>query len=193
MVFDKTIFFKDFICHPIYVRTYFLHFPRQDMAVQVIQQLKEKNMNKENSRSNEPSAIQIKNFELSKIPLSVFRKAETQAHEFHAKHHKAYQPISYGIFSTYITKWEKYGEHSFLFQIALPLFDLFEDNFWKEGNREVFLNLFSGGTRSTGKWMRKFLALYKQSTSIQQLLLEEMFRDIFDVSLNFIVSNNFNH
>lgn len=150
-------------------------------------------MNKENSRSNEPSAIQIKNLELSKIPLTVFRKAETQANEFHEKHHKAYQTISYKIFSMYINKWENYGEHSFLFEVALPLFNLSEDDFWKGSSREIYLNLFSGGVRSNGKWMKKFLTLYKQSTSIQQLLLEEMFRDIFDVSLYFIVSNNFNH
>lgn len=145
-------------------------------------------MNKENIKSQTTATI-IENLKLSKISMSEFREAETRAIEIHKKHHKAYQPISYDIFCTYINKWERVGEHSFLFEIALPLFNLFEKDFWEGSNRYVFLNLFSGKVRSNGKWMKQFLTVYQKSNHIQQLLLSEIFNDVFDVSLDYIASN----
>lgn len=147
---------------------------------------------KKNPQDQSP-ATKIAKMNLSKISMSEFRKAELLAIEFHEKNHKAYQPISYVIFSAYTNKWERCGELSFLYEVALPLFNLFENNFWGRTSRDVYLNLFSGGVRPNGKWMKKFLKLYKKSTPIQQLLLSEIFNDTFDVSLDYIISINFTY
>lgn len=148
-------------------------------------------MNKKNMYNNEPSSTKISNLKLSKIPMSTFRNAESQAIKIHDRNCNSNYPISYKVFCSYINKWEQYGEHSYLFEIALPLFSLSEDEFWKGSNNDVYLNLFSDQTRSNGKWMKKLFTLYKKSTSNQQILLSAIFRDVFDVSLDFIVSENF--
>lgn len=147
-------------------------------------------MKKENLQ-NQSIAIKIEKLKLSKIPMVNFRQAELQAIEIHVKHHKSYQPISYKTFCAYINDWEKFGENSFLFEIALPLFHLFEKDFWEDTYRDVYLNLFTRGIRANGKWLKEFLALYKISTTTQQQLLSKIFNDVFDVSLEYIISNNF--
>lgn len=144
-------------------------------------------MNKENIKSQTTATV-IKNLKLSKISMSEFHKAEIQAIEIYEKHHKASQPISYSTFCNYLNKWEKFGEYAFLIEIALPLFNLFEKDFWEGSNRYVFLNPFSGNVRSSGKWMKKFLTIYQKSNHIQQLILSVIFNDVFDVSLDFIIN-----
>ena len=145
-------------------------------------------MSKENIKSQTTATV-IENLKLSKISMSEFHKAEIQAIEIYEKHHKASQPISYSTFCNYLNKWEKFGEYSFLIEIALPLFNLFEKDFWEDSRKNVYLNLFSGEVRSDGKWMKEFLTVYQKSNHIQQLLLSEIFNDVFDVSLDYIVSN----